>query len=102
MAKADKETGVEARGKLLGQANATLLADLPAAPLFFPYVRRLVKGYVLNWVDNPRSVNRTRWLDLQEKTAGVAPIETAGGDQGFWGWLGSWFSADAWSKWWNS
>ena len=101
LAKADAEPDAVARGKIMGQANATLLADLPATPLLFPYVRHLVKSYVLNWTDNTNNVNRSRWLDLGEKTKGEAPVETAEG-QGFWGWLVSWFSAEAWSKWWNS
>jgi oligopeptide transport system substrate-binding protein len=102
LGKADLEVDAAARAKLLGQANAMLLADLPATPLVFPYVRHLVKGYVLNWTDNPRNVNRTRWLDIGSRTAS-APAE-AGGEQqqSFWDWLGSWFSWDAWAKWWNS
>ena len=102
---ADVENDGAARAKLLGEAHARLLADLPAVPNFFPYTRHLVKPYVLNWVDNARDVNRTRWLDIGPGQ-GVATAEAAGSDAksegGFWTWLGSWFSAEAWSKWWNS
>lgn len=101
LAKADAEPDATARGVYLAQANATLLSDLPATPLLFPYVRHLVKGYVVNWTDNPRNVNRTRWLDMSEKTQAADPVASGDG-QGFWGWLASWFSAEAWSKWWNS
>jgi oligopeptide transport system substrate-binding protein len=101
---ADREKDSVARGKLLGDAQAQLLADLPVVPNFFPYSRHLVKRYVLNWIDNARDVNRTRWLDIGPGQ-GVPTADTGAGAQsegGFWTWLGSWFSADAWSKWWNS
>jgi oligopeptide transport system substrate-binding protein len=106
--RADAEPDGAKRGILLGQANARLLADLPAAPLMFPYVRHLVKSYVLNWQDNPRDVNRTRWLDIGDKPGpGMAANDPGAGAQasdggGFWTWIGSWFSAEAWQKWWNS
>ena len=101
--RADAEPDGAKRGALLGQANARLLADLPAAPLMFPYVRHLVKSYVLKWADNPRDVNRTRWLDIGDKVGPqTATSGTPDGAQtsegGFW----SWFSWDAWKKWWNS
>ena len=107
MKRADAEPNGEARGKLLGQANAMLMADLPAAPVFNAYERPLVKPYVLNFVENPRQIFRTRWMDIGEKTGPeTAANGTNGGAQtsegGFWGWLGSWFSAEAWQKWWNS
>jgi ABC-type transport system substrate-binding protein len=106
--RADTEKDAAVRGQLLGQADARLLADLPAVPQFFPYSRKLVKSYVLNWTENPRDVNRTRWLDIGNKPG---PLQGGPGTQinaatdtggGFWNWLGSWFSADAWQKWWNA
>lgn len=105
--RADREPDAAERGRLLGQANAQLLADLPAAPAIFPYARHLVKSYVLNWNDNPRDINRTRWLDIGTKTGSGAAASGPGGEDvagetGFWSWLGSWFSSDAWRKWWNS
>lgn len=102
--RADSEPDAAERGRLLGQANAQLLADLPSVPAIFPYVRHLVKGYVANWNDNPRDVNRTRWLDISGKPGpGMTATADAGEDTpGFWTWLGSWFSWDAWQKWWNS
>lgn len=98
MNRADKEPDGVKRGKLLDDAQALLLKDVPVAPLFYLYERTLVKPYVLNYTENPRAMFRTRWLDLGPKT------DAKGGESsgGFWHWLGSWFSADAWSKWWNS
>ncbi len=104
---AEAEPDAVARGKVLGQASQLLLNDVAVVPTFFQYVRPLVKSYVLNWTNNPRGVNRTRWLDIGDKPGPEAHAAgTDGGAEastgGFWGWLGSWFSADAWSKWWNS
>jgi oligopeptide transport system substrate-binding protein len=95
---ADKEVDAAKRAQLLGQAHATLLNDVPVMPLTFPYARHLVKGHVLNWVENSNNVNRVRWMDIGPREG--ADPQAAGG--GFWDWLSSWFSADAWSKWWNS
>lgn len=98
LAAADKEPDGAKRAQLLGQAHATLLNDVPVAPLTFPYARHLVKGHVLNWVENANAVNRIRWMDIAPRKD-AAPQASGGG---FWDWLSSWFSADAWSKWWNS
>ena len=107
MKRADAESNGEIRATLLGQANAMLVNDLPAAPVFHQYDRPLVKPYVLNFVENPRQVFRTRWMDIGDKPGpGTATTGTNGGAQasegGFWSWLGSWFSPEAWQKWWNS
>ena len=102
---AEKDT--VARGKLLGQASAVIMNDVAFAPLFYPYLRPLVKSKVLNWVNNPRDTYRTRWLDIETKPGSPDKVVgTNGGaaasEGGVWSWLGSWFSAEAWSKWWNS
>ena len=106
MNSADAEPDAAKRAHLLGQAHALLMRDLPAAPVFHQYQRNLVKPYVLGFVENPRIIFRSRWMDLGEKpgpagtaSGGDGPQVSEGG--GFWSWLGSWFSPDAWSKWWN-
>jgi oligopeptide transport system substrate-binding protein len=105
--RADAEKDLSARGQLLGQATGILLKDLPAVPQFFPFYRPLVKSYVLNWMNNPRQINRTRWLDVGNRPGPGGTAENVGPgaeatEGGFWSWLGSWFSWDAWQKWWNS
>jgi oligopeptide transport system substrate-binding protein len=107
MLQADREPDAVKRGKMLGDAHALLLKDVAIAPTFYLYERTLVKPYVLNYVENPKAIFRTRWMDLADKPAqGSQTGGTGGGaqasDGGFWGWLGSWFSSEAWSKWWNS
>ena len=99
MKRADKEPDPAKRGQLLDDAHATLLKDVPVAPTFYLYERTLVKPHVKNFVENPRAIFRTRWMSLDAK-AGASTDASEGG--GFWGWLSSWFSAEAWSKWWNS
>ena len=107
MAQAENEKDAAARGKVLDQASAVIMNDIPFAPLYYPYLRPLVRSSVLGWVNNPRDINRTRWLDIetkpgpQDKVAGTSGTAVVS-EGGFWSWLGSWFSADAWSKWWNS
>jgi oligopeptide transport system substrate-binding protein len=107
MKQADGEKDLSTRGQLLGQATAILLKDLPASPQFFPYYRPLVKSYVLNWIDNPRQVNRTRWLDIGNRPGPGGTADNIGSaatasEGDFWTWLSSWFSWEAWQKWWNS
>lgn len=101
---ADKEPDSAKRAVLLGNAHAQLIGDLPAVPLLFPYQRHLVKSYVMNWVSNPRDVNRTRWLDIgdRSKSPTILPEEDAEQQESFLDWLASWFSAEAWSRWWNN
>jgi oligopeptide transport system substrate-binding protein len=54
------------RSAMLSQAEATMLADHPAIPLFF-YVRRfLVKPYVQGFEPNPRGLNLSRWLAVSK------------------------------------
>ncbi len=107
MERADMEPDGTKRGQLLGQAHALMMRDLPVAPVFHPFERTLVKPYVLNYVENPRSIFRSRWMDLGEKTGPAGTASGPGGgaqasEGGFWSWLGSWFSYEAWQKWWNS
>jgi oligopeptide transport system substrate-binding protein len=107
MRQAQNEKDAVARGKLLGQAAGLLIGDVAVAPTCFQYIRPLVKPYVLNWQNTVRGVNRTRWLDIDDKSgpAGTASVSDAGAqtsEGGFWSWLASWFDAEAWSKWWNS
>jgi oligopeptide transport system substrate-binding protein len=107
MHRAELEADGTKRGQLLGQATGLLINDVAIAPTFYPFIRPLVKSYVLNWQENPRGVNRTRWLDIGDKPGPQENVAGTGGgasasEGGFWGWLGSWFSPEAWQKWWNS
>jgi oligopeptide transport system substrate-binding protein len=107
MRQADNEKDAAVRGKLLGQAAGLLIGDVAIAPNAFQYIRPLIKPYVLNWENTMRGVNRTRWLDIGDKPGPGGVVMAPGGgaqasEGGFWSWLGSWFSPEAWQKWWNS
>ena len=107
MKRADAEPDGAKRAKLLGEANGVLVRDLPAAPQFHQYERTLVKPYVLNFVENPRIIFRSRWMDLGNKPGPAGTATGPGGgaqasEGGFWSWLGSWFDPAAWDRWWNS
>ena len=67
MAQAENEKDAVIRGKYLGQAAGHLLFDVAVAPSCFQFVRPLVKPHVVDWVNNPRGVNRTRWMDVNRK-----------------------------------
>lgn len=71
MKAADKEPDVKKRGDILGKMNAILLRDLPAAPNFHLFERKLVKPYVKGFVENARTINRARWMDLGPEAAGI-------------------------------
>ena len=67
MRQSDKEPDAAKRGALLDAAQAQIMKDIAIAPMFFPYERMIVKPYVQNFVENPRSIFRTRWLSLGPK-----------------------------------
>jgi oligopeptide transport system substrate-binding protein len=99
MRRSDAEPDAAKRGQLLDDAQAILLKEVPIAPVFYLYERTIVKPHVKNLVENPRAIFRTRWLELDRKVEAQTPSSEGGG---FWDWLASWFSPEAWSKWWNS
>ena len=54
------------RLKMLGRAEAFVLADQPVIPVFF-YVRRfLVKPYITGFEENARGLNLSRWLGVSK------------------------------------
>jgi oligopeptide transport system substrate-binding protein len=71
MKKSDEEPDAVKRGKILGQMNALLVRDLPAAPNFYQYERKLVKSYVKGFTENTRSIQRSRWMDLGPEAATI-------------------------------
>jgi oligopeptide transport system substrate-binding protein len=72
MKASDAEPDVAKRGLILGQMNAMLLRDLPAAPNFHTFERKIIKSYVMGFEENARNVNRARWMDLGPEAAGIA------------------------------
>jgi oligopeptide transport system substrate-binding protein len=54
-----------ARATALAQAEALLMRDMPAIPLFFAEGQKLVGPRVTGWVDNARGANLSRYLGLR-------------------------------------
>jgi len=69
--RADDVRDPKARGELLQQAEQIMLDDAAFAPLFFTVSRNIVSLQVKNWVDNELNINRTRYIKLDRKIAGV-------------------------------
>ena len=56
--------GPEARARLLAEAEALILADLPVLPLFHHASLNLVSTAVTGWQDNVMDVHPSRYLGL--------------------------------------
>ena len=65
--KVRKTVDLTERAGYLRDAEAHVLNDLPAIPLYFYAGRRLVKPYVTGWEDNPRGIHLARWMDIEEQ-----------------------------------
>ena len=70
--KADAEKDLT-RGQDLGPAGDRCSPTCRLAQ-FFPFQRPLVKRYV-TWINNPRQINRTRWLDIADHVATAGRLE---------------------------
>lgn len=63
---ASTEFDLEARAKLLGQAEKIAMDEFAAIPLAYYLAANVVKPNIEGFVDNPRDVHRTRWLRKTE------------------------------------
>lgn len=64
-AKADPN--IESRGQKLAAAEAILLKDQAAMPLYFWVSGNLVRPYVKGWKANALDVHRSRWISIDEQ-----------------------------------
>jgi oligopeptide transport system substrate-binding protein len=71
VAKSDNVRDPLQRAKLLQQAEQIMLDDVAFAPVFYGVSRAIVSKQVKNWVDNDVSINRTRYIKLDRRIAGV-------------------------------
>ncbi len=62
LAASQREVEVEARGRLLAEAEAILIRDHAIMPLFFWVTPSIVRPYVKGWVRNATDFHRSRWL----------------------------------------
>ncbi len=65
---AQNDPDVVSRGKKLAAAEAILLNDQVAMPLFFWVSGNLVRPYVKGWDANPMDKHRARWISIDEKS----------------------------------
>lgn len=66
LAASQQQVDVAARGKLLAEAEAVLIRDHAAMPLFFWVTPSIVRPYVKGWVYNSTDFHRSRWLSIDE------------------------------------
>jgi oligopeptide transport system substrate-binding protein len=64
---AQNDTNIQSRGKKLAEAEAMLLHDQAAMPLYFWVSRELVRPYVKGWYPNDLDFHRTRWVWIDQK-----------------------------------
>ncbi|MEM7695554.1 MAG: peptide ABC transporter substrate-binding protein [Pseudomonadota bacterium] len=59
-------TDLEERARILAEAEALFLRDLPQIPIFFYSSTSLVSENLKGWVDNVRNVHPTRFMQIAE------------------------------------
>jgi len=65
LAAADHQADPAARGRLLAQAEQTMLNDEATMPIYFVVSRNLVSLRATGWVDNAPDLHRARYLCLK-------------------------------------
>ena len=64
---AQDDIDLVSRGKKLAAAEAIVLKDQAAMPIFFWVSGNLVRPYVKGWDANPLDKHRARWISIDEK-----------------------------------
>jgi oligopeptide transport system substrate-binding protein len=64
LAQATQERDLRHRAELLASAERIALNDHAWIPFFSWVSTQIVRTYVHGWVNNPRAVNRTRWVSI--------------------------------------
>ncbi len=65
MEKASRTADLDARAKLMAEAEAIAMADQPVMPIYYYVSKNLVAPHVKGWVDTIRDVHRTRYLKVE-------------------------------------
>ncbi len=66
MTEANNLQDLDERAKLMAQAEALMMDELPLVPIYYGVNRNLVGTHVKNWNDNVLGIQRTRWLSINE------------------------------------
>jgi oligopeptide transport system substrate-binding protein len=64
--RADQTSDVQARAKILAEAEQLMLDDAPVVPIIHQNTRSIVGPHVVGYIPNPVDINRTRWLSIDE------------------------------------
>jgi oligopeptide transport system substrate-binding protein len=64
MKRAERTLDLPARARLMGEAERLALDDLPIIPIYHYVSKRLVKPWVVGWVDNIVDVHPSRYLSV--------------------------------------
>ncbi|MBV8167154.1 MAG: peptide ABC transporter substrate-binding protein [Alphaproteobacteria bacterium] len=64
MKRAERTIDLPARARLMEEAERIALDDLPIIPIYHYVSKRLVKPYVIGWVDNITDVHPSRYLSV--------------------------------------
>ena len=65
MAEAARTADAEARNRLMREAEAIAMEDMPNIPIYYYVSKNLVSKAVQGWVDNTKDIHRTRFLTVQ-------------------------------------
>jgi oligopeptide transport system substrate-binding protein len=57
------------RALVLAEAEALMLSETPIAPLFYGVSKSLVGSHVSGWIDNPRDVHLSRYVNVARRAA---------------------------------
>ena len=57
------------RASVLAEAEALMLSETPIAPLFYGVSKSLVGSHVSGWIDNPRDVHLSRYVNVARRAA---------------------------------
>jgi oligopeptide transport system substrate-binding protein len=64
--RAQQQSDLKARGRMMAQAEQMALDDYIWAPLYFMVTRDVVQPYVKGWIPNVKDFNHTRWLSIDK------------------------------------
>lgn len=64
LAKASTTTDMVARGQIMAEAEAIMLADQPLVPIYTYTSKQMVKPYVKGWQTNVQDAHLSRWVSL--------------------------------------
>lgn len=65
MEQAARTNDLEARARVLREAEALAMAETAAVPIYYYVSKNLVQRYVKGWEPNTKDIHRTRWISIE-------------------------------------